>query len=144
LNKGHGRQERRRLQSSTRLAGHLDWPGFAQACRIERTVRLKGRETTEVAYAITSAPRPDANAQRLLQWSRGHWGIESFHWLRDVVWGEDGCRVKTGNAPQVLAAIRNAAINFLRMSGFAEITKTVRQHALQVDILLARLGIMKL
>lgn len=93
---------------------------------------------------MTGAPRRQANAQRLLEWSRGHWGIESHHWIRDVVWGEDGCRVQTGNAPQVLAAIRNAAINFLRSSGFAEITKTVRKHAFQVEVLLARLGIMKL
>jgi len=95
-------------------------------------------------YAITSVPRCQANAQNLLAWSRGHWGIESHHWIRDVVWGEDGCRVRTGNAPQVLAAIRNAAVNFLRLSGISEITKTLRQHALQVEVLLARLGILKL
>lgn len=126
------------------MAGHLDWPGFAQACRIERRIRADGRETSEVAYAITSVPRSQANAGNLLAWSRGHWGIESHHWIRDVVWGEDGCRVRTGNAPQVLAAIRNAAVNFLRLSGISEITKTLRQHALQVEVLLTRLGILKL
>jgi predicted transposase YbfD/YdcC len=143
-NKGHGRQEHRCLLASTRLAGHLDWPGFAQACYLERTVRSKGQETHEVAYAITSAPRPQASASELLAWSRGHWGIESHHWIRDVVFGEDGCRVKKGNAPQVLAALRNAAVNFLRLSGLSEITKNLRQNAVQVDRLLTKLGIVDL
>jgi len=126
------------------LAGHLDWPGFAQACRLERTVRTHAKETNEVVYAITSAPRPQASARELLAWSRGHWGIESHHWIRDVVFGEDGCRVKTGKAPQVLAALRNAAVSFLRLSGLSEITKNLRRNAVQVDRLLTNLGIMDL
>lgn len=107
-------------------------------------MRSKGQETHEVAYAITSAPRRQASASELLAWSRGHWGIESHHWIRDVVFGEDGCRIKKGKAPQVLAALRNAAVNFLRLSGFSEITKHLRRNALQVDRLLTKLGIMDL
>lgn len=132
------------MLASTRLAGHLNWPGLAQACRLERTVRANGKETNEVIYAITSAPRVQANASQLLAWSRGHWGIESHHWIRDVAWGEDDCRVRKGKAPQVLAALRNAAVNFLRMSGLPEITKNLRRNAVQVDQLLTKLGIMDL
>ena len=144
LNKGHGRREHRRLLCSTRLAGHLDWPGFAQTCRLERRVFSKGKETSEVVYAITSASREQANARQLLNWSRGHWGIESHHWIRDVVFGEDKCRVRKGKAPQVLAIIRNAAVNFLRLSGCSEIAKNLRRNALQVDRLLTKLGILDL
>ena len=45
---------------------------------------------------------------------RGHWGIENcLHWVRDETLGEDRCRVWTGSGPQVLAALRNAAVNLL-------------------------------
>jgi predicted transposase YbfD/YdcC len=143
-NKGHGRREHRRLQTSTRLAGHGDWPGLAQVCRLDRTTWRKGVETHEVAYAITSAPRSQAKAADVLEWWRGHWGIENrLHWVRDVQFGEDACRVRTGNAPQVLSGVRNAAISLLRSLGHTQIAQTLRENACRVDRLLYRLGILK-
>ena len=98
----------------------------------------------EVVYAITSVPRGQSNATRLLAWWRGHWGIENrVHWPRDVAWGEDQCRVRKGHGPHVLSAIRNAALNFTRSLGQHKITAALRQNALQVDRLLAKLGILK-
>ena len=142
--KGHGRRERRRLQASTRLANHLNWPGVAQVCRLERVRWEKGHKTTEITYAITSVPRAQADAAQLLTWWRGHWGIENrLHWVRDVLFGEDACRIRTGNAPHVLSSLRNAAINLLRSLGHRQIAQTLREHACRVDLLLARLGILK-
>jgi hypothetical protein len=67
-----------------------------------------------VAYGITSVGRDRADAGRLLGLARGHWGIENgLHWVRDVTLGEDACRVRTGSAPQVLAALRNAVVHLL-------------------------------
>ena len=67
-----------------------------------------------VCYGITSLGRGEADAARLLRLVRGHWGIENgLHWVRDVTLGEDGCRVRTGSAPQVLAAVRNAVVYLL-------------------------------
>jgi predicted transposase YbfD/YdcC len=144
VNKGHGRREIRRLQTSTRLTGHLDWPGLAQVCRLERTRKCGGRQTTEIAYAVTSVPRHQADATRLLAWWRGHWGIENrVHWPRDVAWGEDRCRIRTGHGPHTLSAIRNAALNFTRSLGQHKITAALRQNALQVNRLLTKLGILK-
>ncbi len=143
-NKGHGRREHRRLQASTRLAGHLDWPGLAQVCRLQRTSWRKGIQTHEVAYAIASVPRSQGNAADLLEWWRGHWGIENkSHWVRDVVFGEDACRIRKGNAPQVFSALRNASISLLRSLGCPQIAQTLRENACSVDRLLARLGILK-
>jgi predicted transposase YbfD/YdcC len=46
---------------------------------------------------------------------RTHWCIENeLHYVRDVTLGEDACRVRTGSAPQVLAALRNAVVHLLR------------------------------
>lgn len=134
----------RRLQSTTRLTGYLDWPQAAQVCRLVRTTQRKGEQIVEVEYAITSVPRPLASAGRLLHWWRGHWGIENReHYVRDVTFGEDHCRIRTGSAPQILAACRNAAISFLRLSGCTNIAAALRQHAYQPQQLFAKLSIFK-
>lgn len=134
----------RHLQSSTRLAHHLDWPGLAQVCRLERTTVRKGQQTVEVQYAISSLPRQRADAATLLKSWQGHWGIENrLHWVRDVSFGEDKCQVKLGSGPENLAAFRNAAISLLRLAGVQEIAPTLRDFAYQSRKLLRFLGIMK-
>lgn len=74
---------------------------------------------------------------------QGHWRIESLHWVRDVTFGEDKCRVKTGHAPQNLAALRNAVISLLRISGHQEIAASLRDFSYQPRKLLKFLSIMK-
>ena len=58
------------------LKGYLDWPGVAQVCPIQAEVKAGAEESYGVSYAITSVPREQADAARLLGWQRGHWGIE--------------------------------------------------------------------
>ena len=134
----------RRLEVSTRLAEHLQWPGLAQVCRLERTTTRGGKQTVEVQYAITSVSPQRADAALLLARWRDHWGLENrLHWVRDVTLGEDQCQVKTGHAPQNLAAFRNAALSLLRLAGVQEIAPTLRDFAYQPRKLLRFLGIMK-
>jgi predicted transposase YbfD/YdcC len=58
---------------------------------------------------------------------RGHWGIENkLHYVRDVTYGEDASRVRTRNAPQNMAAMRNLAIGALRASGWTGIASGLR------------------
>ena len=122
--------EHRRLISSTMLDKYTNWPGLKQVCKIIRTRIRKGETTTEVAYAVTSVGCDRANAETLLKWYRGHWGIENrLHWVRDETFGEDRCRVRSGNAPQVLAAIRNLTISWLRSQGIAKIAESLRENA---------------
>lgn len=136
--------EHRRLQASTRLADHSDWPGLAQVCRIVRTVKRSGQETVEIDYAVTSAPRDQADAAQLLDWWRGHWGIENrSHYVRDVTLDEDACRIRKGDAPQNLAALRNAIVSMLRMEGCPNIAQGLRAYAWKTQRLLAKLGIVK-
>jgi predicted transposase YbfD/YdcC len=126
------------------LAEHLDWPGVAQVCRIERWRWIRGKEEHEVAYAITSAPRDQADAARLLACNRGHWGIENrSHYVRDVTFGEDASQIEKGYAPQILAGLRNGLIAALRAEGAKNIAAALRQNALKVPRLLAKLGIVK-
>ena len=134
----------RHLQASTRLAGHLNWPGLAQACRLTRTTRCKGRTTVEIQFAISSLSREQADAAFLNDHWRGHWGIENrLHWVRDVSFGEDKCQVEKGHGPQNLAAFRNAAISLLRLAGRNEIAVALRDFCYSPRKLLQFLCIMK-
>jgi predicted transposase YbfD/YdcC len=141
--KGHGRITTRHLQASSRLAGVLNWPGLQQVCQIRRVTKAKGNETSEIAYAITSLSAERAGAQALLEYNRGHWGIESHHWVRDVSLGEDACRAKVGHSSHNLAAFRNVSLSLLRISGVKEILSSLRHFASRPYDLLKFLCIMK-
>ncbi len=46
---------------------------------------------------------------------RSHWGIENpVHWVLDIAFREDECRVRKDHAPQNLAVLRHIALNLLR------------------------------
>ena len=81
----------------------------------------------------------------LLEWWRGHWGIENrIHGVRDVTRGEDASRIRTASAPEVLAGLRNAAISLLRLSGTTNIAEALRENLYHVRSLLTSLGILNL
>ena len=81
------------------------WAGMKQAFELTRTRTIKGVTTVEVVHGITSLSEQQADAARLLELTRGHWGIENgLHYVRDVTMGEDASRVRKGSAPQVMAA----------------------------------------
>jgi predicted transposase YbfD/YdcC len=114
VNKGHGRIEKRTLRVTTILTVEQKWSGLKQGFEVTRERTIKGVKTVEVVYGITSLRSERANAATLLDLLRNHWQIENgLHYVRDVTLGEDACRVCSGNAPQVLAAIRNTVIHLL-------------------------------
>ncbi len=125
-----GRTEVRTIKVSTEMNAYLApcWPYVAQVAQLTRTVTKVGKTTTEVVYLITTLSPPKASPQRLLELVRGHWGIENrLHYVRDVSFGEDRSRLRTGSAPQVLAALRNLVITLIHRSGSSQIAAT-RQH----------------
>lgn len=143
VTKDHGRRVRRRLQATTRLVGHSDWPGLQQVCRLVRITHRNGEESTEIEWAVTSLSRDRANASTLLSFWRNHWGIENrSHYVRDVTLAEDACRIRKGNAPQNLAALRNAVISQLRLVGHTNIAAALRICTWKTRDLLAMLGIL--
>ena len=106
-----------------------------------RTTIRRGEPTGEVQYAITSVGREQAHAMTLLRWWRGHWGIENkVHWVRDEIFGEDRSRVRTGSAPQALAAVRNLAIKWLRSHKVDNLAAALRENAWNPQRLFAKLG----
>jgi predicted transposase YbfD/YdcC len=105
LQKGHGRQVRRTIKVTTAPAW-ITFAGATQVAQIRRTTTRAGKKTIEVVYVITSADHLCAPPTVLAEWVQGHWGIENrAHWVRDVTYDEDRSRVRTGNAPQVMATL---------------------------------------
>jgi hypothetical protein len=78
---------------------------------IRTTHYLKSLQVTQDAeIVLSSRPHAQMDAAQLQTLRRGHWGIESVHYVRDVTFGEDASTVHTGHAPQNLAALRNLVI----------------------------------
>jgi predicted transposase YbfD/YdcC len=123
----------RRITRTIKVADAPPWTGLtgaAQVAQIRRTRTVKGKKTIEVVYLITSASRHDAPPATLAAWVQGHWCIENrLHWVRDVTFDEDRSQVRTGNAPHVMASLRNIAIGLLRLTGWTNIAAGLRHHA---------------
>jgi predicted transposase YbfD/YdcC len=114
VDKGHGRQEKRTLRRTTVLTKTQDWAGLKQGFALTRERTVRGVTTRETVYGIASLSVERADASRLLELTRGHWGIENdLHYKRDVTLGEDASRVRREAAPQVLATLRNSIIHLL-------------------------------
>src|SRR5262249_57485245 len=93
------------------------------------TGRRKGKGTGQVRYSITSwaAVAADGDAASLLRRRRGHWVIENrLHWVRDETFGEDASQIRSGAAPQVLAALRNTVIGVLRLARADQLAAAIR------------------
>lgn len=130
--RGHGRREIRTLKILTIHAG-IGFPYARQALQIRRRrhrLDQPKRFTTETVYAITDLRVHEAKPAQLAAWIRGHWHIENkVHWVRDVTYDEDRSQIRTGTGPQVMAALRNAAIGALRATGVTNIAAANRYHA---------------
>jgi predicted transposase YbfD/YdcC len=127
-----GRLEVRRLKASAKLTAYLapTWPYVAQVGQLTRTITTQGQTRQEIVYLITSLSPDQASPFRLLELVRGHWSIEnSLHSVRDVTFGEDRSRIRSGHAPQVMAALRNLAMTLIQRSGFAQIAARRRYLA---------------
>lgn len=115
---------------------------MGQVCQIRRERTIDGTTSVEVAYCVTSLGRSRASAEQLLAMARRHWGaIENgLHYVRDEAFGEDRSPIYRGQAPQNLAALRNAGLNCLRQHKIDNITATLRSFARNPLRLLTKLG----
>jgi hypothetical protein len=92
-------------------------------------------------YAITSLSFQLARPARLADFVRGHWGIEALHHIRDVTFAEDASQVRIGNAPRVMASLRNLAIGILRSRGHTNVAAALRHNARDATRPVTPLGI---
>lgn len=125
----HGRIENRAIWTTTLLNDYLDFPHVAQAFAIERESidKKTGKLSRDIAYGITSRSPIQADAQRLLKLNRGHWSIESSHYLLDWNFDEDRCRIRTGHGPENVNRLRRFAIGILKSNGVTSVAQKMRQ-----------------
>ena len=83
----------------------------------ERTIGgATSRETRYFISSLAGEARPFGRAVR------AHWGIEnSLHWVLDIAFREDDCRVRQGEAAQNFAMLRQVALNLLRQETTAKV-----------------------
>jgi predicted transposase YbfD/YdcC len=136
VDKHGGRLERRRLRASATLAAYLQaagWPDVGLVLEVASWVSWPrhparpGRH--EIRHFVSSLPATTPPAE-VLQRVRLHWHIENrLHWPRDVTLGEDACQVRSGPAPQALAAVRNAVLGLLHGLHLSNAAATIRTCA---------------
>jgi predicted transposase YbfD/YdcC len=136
LEKGHGRIDERECLTSFRIAGKIDFPYLEQVFRITRwSEEVKtGKRMEQTIYGITSGSVEEFSADRLLDLTRKHWGIENgLHYRRDVTFKEDACRQTRDTGGRVLAVLNNLTIGILRKIGWENIAKARRYYDALTD-----------
>jgi predicted transposase YbfD/YdcC len=135
VEKGHGRIETRIYTAS----GNVDWivsdrsyPGQPGFTTIKTLVKVQSRTehhdrcTFDTRYFISSAP---LNIDRMAGAVRGHWGVESMHWLLDVEFNDDLSRYRTGHGAKNMAIVRRFALGLVRANKRKGSVKTRRKSA---------------
>ena len=116
-NKAHGRIEVRRcwtMNVDAECGAPFDqWTALNGIVRVETQRTLGGKSSLEQRHYLTS--RRDFSPEDALAASRSHWGIENqLHWVLDVGFREDDCRVRAGYAAENFAVVRHFAVNLIR------------------------------
>ena len=104
IEKSHGRIETRRysLLSAAILDQAKEWAGLKNIGKVMNESFHDGKKSTETGYFLLSFDE----VERFAQTVRGHWGIENrLHWVLDVSFGEDDCRVRKDHAPENFSTI---------------------------------------
>lgn len=103
--------------------------GWANARSIGQamiTTIVGDKETTEVRYYISSRP---PKVSEFSQSVRKHWGVESMHWILDVVFGEDSSRIRTKNATANMSFVRRFVTSLLKQDTSRSSLKAKRKRA---------------
>jgi predicted transposase YbfD/YdcC len=80
----------------------------------------------ELRYYINSFP---SDAKKLAWATRGHWGIEnSLHWIMDVTFNEDQCRVRKDHGAENISWLRRFAISLLKNENTINDTVRAKQR----------------
>jgi predicted transposase YbfD/YdcC len=110
IEKSHGRTEKRRcfkVSDISWIENRSEWSDLKSVFAVERVIESKHKTTRETNYYITSL---DTEPSQLLKITREHWKIESLHWMLDVVFSEDECRLQSEESNKTLNSFRKLAI----------------------------------
>ena len=135
LEKGHGRIETRIYTASRNvdwIVSERSYPGQPRFKTIKTILKVHARTeyrdrcSFETRFYISSAP---LDIERLAPAARGHWGVESMHWLLDVEFKDDLSRYRSGHGAKNMAVVRRFALNLVRANKAKGSIKTRRKRA---------------
>lgn len=122
VDKGHGRIEIRRCWTMGQVEFLMNaekWAKFTSIAMVQSERRINGKIEHETRYYISSLT---SDARRLGQAVRSHWQVEnSLHWVLDLAFLEDTCRIRKDHAPENLAVVRHIALNLLTQETTAKL-----------------------
>ena len=138
----HGRIETRKttvIHDVEWLQHRHDWPGLKAVVMVESSREFGGKTEMETRYYITSLVML---AVLLGPVVRSHWAVEnSLHWVMDMIFRDDECRVRTDHAPANFCTIKHMAQNLLRKASSKDSLRLRRKVAAWDDEFLA--GVIK-
>lgn len=135
VEKGHGRIETRIYTASDKvdwIASDRRYPGEPRFTTIKSLLKVLSRTeyadrcSFDTRFYISSAP---LDIERLARAARGHWGVESMHWLLDVEFKDDLSRYRAGHGAKNMAVVRRFALNLVRANKTKGSIKTRRKRA---------------
>lgn len=116
IEKDHGRIEKRKYLISSDidyLTGRENWKNLKTIGKVESTREINGKRSSETRYYILDQ---NMTAEEMSRIVRGHWEIENnLHWVLDVHFREDACKVKAEKAMHNLALIRKICYNLMKL-----------------------------
>ena len=140
VEKSHGRIETRTVIATSDIAwltAAHKWPGLKSVVMVESRRETADKCEREFRFYISSLA-PDAH--RLGDAVRCHWSIENgLHWVMDMVFRDDECRIRKHNAPANFATIKHMASNLLRRAPGKDSMRVKRKVAAWDDDYLAAL-----
>jgi predicted transposase YbfD/YdcC len=114
-----------------------DWPGLKAVVMVESSREISGKVEQETRFYITSLVML---AHLVGPARRSHWAIEnSLHWVMDMIFRDDECRVRTNHAPANFTTIKHMAHNLLRKATGKSSLRSRRKAAAWDDDFLASL-----
>jgi len=136
----HGRIETRTYTAFHDVAWlqeRHDWPGLKGVVMVESTREIADKIERETRFYITSLV---LLAHALGPIIRSHWAVEnSLHWVMDMVFRDDECRVRTDHAPANFTTIKHMAHNLIRKAPGKDSMRLRRKVAAWDDDFLASL-----
>jgi predicted transposase YbfD/YdcC len=135
VEKGHGRIETRAyrasrlvdwIQSERSYPGRPRFTSIATIVKVDTRTELADRSTFDTRIYICSAP---LDIERIAGGVRGHWGVESMHWLLDVEFKDDLSRYRTGHGAKNMAIVRRFALDLVRNNKAKGSVKIRRKRA---------------
>ncbi len=136
----HGRIETRTyttFHDVTWLQERHDWPGLRGVVMVESTREIGDKIERETRFYITSLVWL---AQALGPVIRSHWAVEnSLHWVMDMIFRDDECRIRTDHAPANFTTLKHMAHNLIRKAPGKDSLRLKRKVAAWDDEFLASL-----